>query len=186
MTTATARLTSAEFRELDLGEESRRDFLWDGEVIHVMPPHPPHVIILHFIAGILRGAFPGEGYTVLTEAPLELRDGYQPQPDVMVLRGPMTTWARRYPTPAEVVLLVEVADSSLGFDLVDKLREYATGGVPVYWVAEVRGQVLRRFTQPNPAISTYAVAERFGRGDQVPAGDVMIAVDDVFRALDAS
>ncbi len=183
MSTATARLTSAEFRALDLGEEARRDYLWDGEIVHVMPPRVPHSTVTYVIAKLLEILFPADAFMVWTEQPLALREGYEPQPDVMVLRGTPLTRGLHPPTLAEVVLVVEVADSSLVTDLARKAPGYAAEGISPYLVADVRGRRIVLFRDPDPAAGKYRRVDEFGRGDRVPVGETTIAVDDVFACL---
>ncbi|WP_230842451.1 Uma2 family endonuclease [Gloeobacter morelensis] len=66
----------------------------------------------------------------------------QPSPDVCVARGELKDYLERHPRPEDLLLVVEVADSSLGFDLGAKAAAYARAGVPTYWVLDVQGRAL--------------------------------------------
>ncbi|CAK0768276.1 putative restriction endonuclease domain-containing protein [Gammaproteobacteria bacterium] len=95
---------------------------------------------------------------VVCQGPLALPDS-EPQPDLMVLR--LEDYRRRLPEPADVLWLIEVADTSISHDRTRKLPLYARHGIPEVWlidlntrVAEVHrqpdGEVYRLVTRPNP------------------------------------
>ncbi len=176
MATATAQSATA--------EATRRDYLWAGEIVHEMPPNEPHSQVLYLIAYYLSAIFPRDAFTIRTEQPLALRPGYEPQPDLMVLKGSAVDRIEHRPTPDEVVLLVEIADSSLTNDLIKKAPEYAARGIQPYWVVDVRGRRVFTFANPDLAAGRYSTDAEYNRGDRIPVGDTaMIAVDDLFRGL---
>jgi len=186
MSTATARLTTAEYHELfDRGDLAvgPDDFLWDGEVIRPMPEKPPHISTLMHVFYLLQDRYPRADWTIMQDKPLELRDGHEPQPDIMVLRGPLSTYDYRLPRPADVELLVEVASTTLAFDVGTKLRGYAEAAIPHYWIADVQGRAILAFRGPDPATGTYREARAYVPGASVPLGAGAIAVNDVLGHL---
>jgi len=94
----------------------------------------------------------------------------QPEPDFTVVRGAERTYLSRYPSPADVGLMIEVANSSLLRDQRDKSRIYARGGIPCYWIANLTDQRLEVYTQPSgpTAVPAYAAFQIFQPGDTVP------------------
>ena len=92
------------------------------------------------------------------EAPINLRPldntTYRPEPDAAVLRQPVRTFLSRDPDPAEIALLVEVADTTLAFDLGEKALKYAQAGITEYWVLDIINRRLIVHREPG--------AERYG------------------------
>jgi Uma2 family endonuclease len=110
----------------------------------------------------------------------------EPEPDFAVTRGGEGEYDHRKPGPADVGLLVEVADSSLDRDRTDKARIYAGVGVPVYWIVNLvdrRVEVLTDPTGPAPD-PHYRTTRRFDPGTAIPVeldGTVVasIPVDEI-------
>jgi Uma2 family endonuclease len=69
--------------------------------------------------------------------PIVLDDASEPQPDFTLLRKPWHGYPNAHPRPADVFLLIEVADSSLEFDLGAKLELYARAGIREFWVVDL-------------------------------------------------
>ncbi|UFP95226.1 Uma2 family endonuclease [Gloeobacter morelensis MG652769] len=100
--------------------------------------HPQY--IQFFPISLLTAAF--AQFEVFTDRPVSLEERNQPSPDVCVARGELKDYLERHPRPEDLLLVVEVADSSLGFDLGAKAAAYARAGVPTYWVLDVQGRAL--------------------------------------------
>ena len=130
------RWTCVEFHNMgDRGMfEHRRVFLIDGELFEMPSPNPPHSTAKALVEETLRAAF-GVGFLIRTENPLVLGRSTDPVPDLAVVTGSVRDYARSHPTTA--VLVVEVADSSLGYDLGDKASLYAAAGIADYWVVDL-------------------------------------------------
>lgn len=121
----------------------RRVELVRGEVVVMSPVGEPHVTSVSLTADALKAAFGGRHY-VRVQAPLSLGT-IDPEPDVAVVRG----GPRDYTSPPTVALLVvEVADTSLYYDTTTKAEEYATAGIPEYWVIDLANRVMRVYRDP--------------------------------------
>jgi Uma2 family endonuclease len=83
------------------------------------------------------------------------------QPDLSVVRR--QRYRQAHPIPDDVLLLIEVSDSTLSFDLRTKVPLYARTGVPEVWVVDVNAGVIHRFRRPEG--SEYRVIEEFRSGD---------------------
>jgi Uma2 family endonuclease len=149
--------TVDEFHRLgDLGVfEGRRAMLIDGEIIEEGPMNPPHRMALELTDTAIRLAF-GPGWRFCVQMPLILGQTTDPEPDIAVIPGPVRG-VTAHPTTA--ALVVEIADSSLRYDLTDKMSLYAAGGIAEYWVVDVAGARLIVHRQPQPDS-----AQRFGHG----------------------
>jgi len=178
------RWTSAEFHRLiDAGfiREGSGAFLWDGEIIEPMARKRPHINAEKYLERILNTLYPDDAWTVDQDSTLFLRDGCEPQPDLMVLRGPRSRYHDRVPTPADVELLVEVAHSTYPFDAGEGLAAYARAGIAPYWIVNLAARRIEVYTDPDPGQGAYRSREDYGPGTTVPLGGHGVAVDDVVR-----
>jgi Uma2 family endonuclease len=89
----------------------------------------------------------------------------EPEPDLAVTIEPTTAYAARHPGPDDLVLAVEVADSSLEFDLTTKALLYARAGIRGYWVADIASRQVH--VHRNPAEDGYRSIERLVCGESV-------------------
>ena len=129
-----------------LAKEERIELL-DGEIIQMAPIGNRHLNSVDWLADLMHGAV-GSRAMVRVQGSIQLDDASAPEPDIAVIRrrsineiGPVL--------PSDVYLLVEVADSSLEFDLGEKLARYAAAGIPEVWVANLRARALVVHTEPE-------------------------------------
>jgi len=78
-------------------------------------------------------------------------------------------YADRHPLPADVLLLIEISDSSLHYDRTIKLALYARAGLPRYWIIDVKDRSVIEFTQPWQA--GYRSERRLRQGDRLALGE---------------
>lgn len=119
------------------------------------------------------------------QQPIQLSDLSVPEPDVSVILGsPDDEPADRHPAVAEVVLVVEVADSSLKQDRGDKLAKYAAAGIPVYWIVNLFDNQVEVYTQPEPDMYGFGSVRILTAGEtvslQLPDGETIeLPVDKI-------
>src|SRR4051794_38413782 len=97
--------------------------------------------------------------------PLQIQPRNQPQPDVMVLQSRADCYAEAHPTASDVFLLIEVADSSVEYDLETKAAIYAQAGIADYWVVnlvDTRLVVLRQLVD-----GSYRSLQTLSREDSI-------------------
>ena len=122
------------YQAADLGWlTNQRVELVDGKVIETAPQKDAHAFAVRLAASTLQRAF-GPDFTVLVQMPLNLGPNSEPEPDVALVRGSVRE-VRQHPTSAELVM--EVADSSLGYDRGRKAQLYASSGVREYWIVNL-------------------------------------------------
>jgi Uma2 family endonuclease len=157
--------------------------LLEGILVPKMSKSPLHRLGTVLLVDALRAVLP-TGWFVQSEQPVTLDDS-EPEPDATVVRGVPRDYAARHPGPADVGLVVEVADSSLRRDRENKKRIYARNGVPVYWIVNVADRLVEVFADPSGPVLTpdYATAATFGPADAVPVALGGVAVGAV-RAAD--
>ena len=139
--------TRAEY--FKLGERGffngRRVQLIFGEIVEMPKQNWPHVAGCRKTAELMERAFAGRGWVHRAE-PIDMTHS-DPQPDVAVIPGRFEDYTDH---PTTALLIVEVSDSTLNYDLTTKAELYATAGVPEYWVLDVTGRQLVVFRDPQP------------------------------------
>jgi hypothetical protein len=96
--------------------------------------------------------------------PIRLSDTSEPEPDVVVLAADAPQ--DRTPIPTDVLLLVEVAETSVEYDRSLKIPRYAAAGIPVAWVVDLQREVVDIFRHPDD--DTYAERQRYWQDDALP------------------
>ena len=86
---------------------------------------------------------------VYVQNPVRLSDWSEPQPDIMLLKPRSDDYYDSHPTPSDVLVLIEVADSSIDYDRKTKLPLYARNGIKEFWIIDLNAQRLERYNQPN-------------------------------------
>jgi len=121
----------------------------DGEIIEHLPPNPLHAALAGIVAALLKGVFEARGYCVREEKPIRLKEYFDPQPDVAVVRGRPRDYLERFPAPQEVALLVEIAESSLAYDRGRKRSAYAAAGIAEYWILDLEQAQVEGYREPS-------------------------------------
>lgn len=119
--------------------------LLGGQLVVAEPKGSPHSTAIALTAEALRAAF-GPGWLVRVQDPVALDDESEPEPDVVVVPGGPRDYLFEH--PARPAVLVEVAESSLGFDRGHKGSLYARAGVGDYWIVNLVDEVLEVYRRP--------------------------------------
>ena len=136
-----------------LGEDDRVELI-DGEIISMPPIGSPHGGRAKRLNQLLNAAV-GSRALVAVQDPLVLGERSEPEPDIALLRPRPDFYIDSHPGPADVLLLIEIADTSLAYDLRVKVPLYARHGIPEVWVIDVPHHRALRFTQPDPTAGGY-------------------------------
>jgi Uma2 family endonuclease len=166
-----ARFSVARYqRMIDAGILTSEDKveLLENYVALKMPSNPPHDGTIDLVKKALPTHIP-PGWMLRIQQTVVLSDS-QPEPDFAIVRGDERTYLTRHPGPADVGLIVEVADSSLLRDQREKARIYARGGIPCYWVVNLVDRQIEVSAQPSgptPA-PEYHSSQTYRPGDAVP------------------
>lgn len=129
-----------------LTEEDRIEFV-EGVLVPKMTRKPPHDSTLDCLEDAIRALLPAQ-WRLRSQKAIALSNG-EPEPDVAVVRGPARRYDDHHPTPAEIALVAEVADSSLDIDRGRKLTTYARHGLAVYWVVNLIDRRVEVYTDPE-------------------------------------
>ena len=142
--------------------------LLENYMVLKMSKNPPHDGTIDLVNECVRRVLPA-GWLLRCQQTVALSDS-QPEPDFSVVRGNVRTYLTRHPVPADVGLVIEVADSSLLRDQRDKTRIYARAGIPVYWIVNLVDRRVEVYTLPTgpTAVPTYGAFQTVQPGDAVP------------------
>lgn len=164
-----------------LAKEERVELL-DGEIICMAPIGNRHRSSVNWSADLVREPI-GRRAMVQVQAPIQLDDFTMPEPDIAVIRRRSVNDLAPV-LPPDVYLVVEVADSSLEFDLGEKLARYAAAGIPEVWIANLRAGELVVNTEPEGAIYTNVrVIPLDGRVSPQAFPDVVLELADFIPAV---
>lgn len=122
--------------------------LIEGEIVYkVSPQNRPHAIAVRRITKALFTSF-GPDYEYSIQLPISIEGDSDPEPDAVVMKSGAEELFETHPTPAVVILAVEISDSSLAFDRGRKLRLYARGGVQDYWIVNLVNRCVEVMSNP--------------------------------------
>jgi Uma2 family endonuclease len=158
--------------ELGLIPRDRRVFLSNGRLYEKMAKTKAHGSIGAAVTRAVDRRLP-DGWSLWPESTIVLNPTNAPLPDFAVVRsGDLLGRCapERYPGPADVGLLIEVAVTSLHDDLTTGLEQYARALIPVYWVVDVLGRRILVHTEPRVVDDRgeYARVETYRPGQSLP------------------
>ena len=142
--------------------------LIDGEVIDMAPIGTRHASAVKKLNALLSAAAGGSAI-VAVQDPLRLSDASEPEPDLMLLRPRADFYAHAHPGPADVLLLIEVSDSTAAYDRGIKLDLYARHGVTEVWIVDLDNDVVRFFRHGDGTAYTDITASETPRATPVAA-----------------
>lgn len=185
MAVATAPVTRHQFTVEDFKRMAEAGVLTDdarveliaGDIIDMSPINERHSGCVTALVDVL-GELVGRQISLHVQNPIRLSSTAMPQPDIAVLRR--GRYLRAHPTPADVLLVIEVSDSSRSYDRNVKLPLYAESGIPEAWIIDLVAETIERHTDPRGG--QYRQMAPAGRGETMastilPA--IVVPVDDI-------
>ncbi len=159
---------------------SDRVELIDGEILGMAPIGPRHAAVTARLYRRFDRAI-GDEVIVRLGNPVDLGDFSEPEPDLVLLRASSDDYVHAHPRPADILLLIEVSDSTLAFDRGTKRELCARFAINEYWVVDVNSQ--RIFVHRAPAGGFFLQMGEYGAGDSVAPlafPTVSLAVGELF------
>lgn len=161
------------------GEDDRLELI-AGEIVEMTPIGSRHAACVDRLARQLQQQT-GATTIVRVQSPIVLGADSEPQPDISVLRYRSDFYRDRHPGPGDVLLVIEVADTSIIIDRGTKLPLYARAGIAEVWIVDLTAAAVEVYRQPGP--EGYRETERVsgaGRlassslpGFAIPAADLV-------------
>jgi Uma2 family endonuclease len=138
-----------------------------GWIVEKMPQNPPHSSTITRLIRNLSGLVL-DGWCLRVQCPITLRDS-EPEPDVVIARGPEERYDATHPTPRDIALVIEVADSSLLDDRSTKASLYAGEKIVELWIVNLVTQNVEVHTNPRTGKDpTYKSRKEYTLADSVP------------------
>jgi Uma2 family endonuclease len=138
--------------------------LIDGEIVVMTPVGSRHAACVTSAArALIRAA--SDDAIVRSQAPVRLDLYYEPEPDLTLLRPRDDFYASRHPGPGDILLIIEIADSSIGYDRDVKASIFAMSAIAEYWIADLNANILLKYSLPNPG--GYQRIEECRRGQSI-------------------
>ena len=143
--------------EAGVFREGDRLELIQGEIIEMSPIGKRHATAVRRLNNLLARRLGEDEALVDAQNPVVLGDISEPQPDLVLLR-PRPDFYAEHPRPEDILLLIEVADTSLAYDREVKIPICARYGVPEVWIADLNGAAVEVYRQPTA--DGYSLVER--------------------------
>ena len=120
---------------------------------------------------------------VRCQDPISLPNHSEPEPDIAIVRLRSDDYVNSHPSPADIILVIEVADSSIKFDRDTKAPLYAAAGISEYWLVNLIDNHLEIYRQPEGSIYTSIQIITPPRSVSLPQfTDMMLDINDFFPA----
>ena len=161
-----------------LREDDRAELI-DGEVVRMAPIGERHAACVINLNDEFTSRSAGR-YVVSPQNPVRLSRHAELYPDLLVLRPPRSRYALGVPVPDDVLLVVEVSDTTLAADRQVKVPQYAAAGIPEAWLVNLPRRVIEVYAEPREG--RYQRVTVFRRGERITLRalpDIVIAVDDI-------
>ncbi len=176
------RFTVAEYyamAEAGILTEDDRVELIDGVIVEMSPAGSRHVGCVNLYTRWL-SQLVGDRAILQVQGSIHLDDDTEPQPDLALLRDRPDFYSSSHAEPSDVLLLIEVADSSVGYDRHEKLPRYARAGIPEVWLTILPERIIEAHTEPSGG--RYTHTRIFAPGDTITPGcfpDVALPVGEI-------
>jgi Uma2 family endonuclease len=150
-----------------------------GEVVNMARIGLRHASCVTNIQALLHESLNNQVATIMVQNPVLLPNESEPQPDVAVVKGHRSLYKERRPTVADLLLLVEVADSTLGTDRAIKVPLYAEAGIPEVWLVNLDKSLVEVYSRPEEGKYSNLSLVRRGETLALPGGlPGVISVDE--------
>jgi len=179
----TYRFTVDEYHrmaEAGVFHEDDRVELIAGQVVAMTPIGVAHAGCVNRLTTLF-APVAGSRATLSVQNPVILGEHEEPQPDFAVLRYRADGYGARHPRAEDVLLVIEVADTSVAYDRHTKMPLYARAGIPESWLVNLPDSVIEVYGEPGP--DGYRAIRRVGRGEklrpmilpdvEITAGDIL-------------
>lgn len=164
-----------------LTEDDRVELI-NGEILTMTPIGPEHISVTDKLSFFFIREL-GDRFTCRNQGPQATRDDSEPEPDFQLLRKRNDFYQKQHPTPDDVLLIIEVAESSLARDRGIKLALYASVGIREYWVIDLPRRSVIIHRDPDPATGEYQTISHAGAGEEIApqaAEDAKLKLDWLF------
>lgn len=164
-----------------LNEDDRVELL-DGVIFEMAPMAGPHIGGINRFTRILPAAI-GERAILQVQCPVRLDDSTEPEPDLALLRECADFYDSGPAGPEDVLLLIEVSDTTADYDRSEKLPRYARAGIPEVWISVLPEGIIEAHADPSGGV--YTRKSIYAPGDTITPGcfpDIALPVDRILSS----
>jgi Uma2 family endonuclease len=152
--------------------EGDRLELINGEIAEMSPIGRKHAVCVTRLNELFFSRLLGK-VQIWSQNPILLNNGSEPQPDLAILKRREDFYAEALPTPSDILLVIEVADSTIAYDREVKSPLYAAAGIPEMWLFDLNRKIIEGYSQPSTL--GYKRMQRYEQNDTFS----MLAFPDV-------
>jgi len=146
-----------------LGPDEKVELI-NGKIINMSPIGSKHAYCVKQLNKIFIALF-GDTHTIGIQDPIRLSDLSEPEPDLSLALGPDSKYIESHPSPSDILLLIEVADSSVDEDRDVKIPLYASSGIPECWIVNIPENKIEVYKSPKH--NTYQLKEEYLPGQSI-------------------
>lgn len=183
VSTQIRQLTTAEYygmMESGIIREGERVELISGQIFTMAAKGTRHTVSTSRLLKSLLVLI-GERAIVRCQDPITLPDNSEPEPDIVIAKLRSDDYLNSHPSPADIILAIEVADSSIKFDRETKAPLYAAAGISEYWIVNLIDDRLEIYRQPEGDIYTSIEIIKPPRSIGLPQfSDITLDISDLF------
>lgn len=158
--------------------EDERIELWEGVLVKKSPKGIKHRNSTYLASTFFQEKF-GRNIVTQSQNPIRLDDFSEPEPDIVLAKAPLSNYALRHPAPKDILLVMEIADSSVVIDR-QKAQKYAENGIVQYLILNLNTNEIEEYREPDAEgyrfKQTYTKDESF---NLVAFPDVSVKVSDL-------
>jgi Uma2 family endonuclease len=158
--------------------EDEKIELWEGVLVKMSPKGIKHRNSTYLVSTFFQEKF---GRNVITQSqdPIRLDDFSEPEPDIVLAKAPLSNYVLRHPSPKDILLVMEIADSSVAIDR-QKAQKYAENGIAQYLILNLNTNEIEEYR--NPSAEGYRFKQTYTQDESfklVAFPDVSIKVSDL-------
>ncbi len=165
--------------EVGILKPTDRVELINGEIIQMSPIKSLHASVVDTLSAELNFQLRGKAI-IRTQNPIRINQYSEPEPDIGIAKFKKDKYRAYHPTPEDVLLIIEIADTTLMKDRTIKKQLYAEAGIPEYWIVNLKEQEIEVYREP--AGKTYSESSTIRPGENITSAniDFELAVDILF------
>ena len=155
--------------------------LLNGQIIDKMPKGTKHTSVTRFITKYFYRIFNDE-VVIQVQDPIRLNDFSEPEPDIVLAQIDENNYTERHPKPEDILLIIEVSDSTLYFDRNEKGLAYSRAGIGQYLLVNVENNTIEDYRKPGD--DGYGMKQTYKTGDKfslLAFPQIEIAIEDFLQ-----
>jgi len=153
--------------------------LLNGEIVEMSPISPNHAAAVKRVSTLLHRRV-ADDVTISVQDPIQLDDFSEPQPDIALLKSREDFYKQAHPKPADILLLIEVAESSALRDRLVKSPAYANASIAELWIIDLQQNLIELYT--DPLNGAFQLVQKVLRGETLSPRllpSLVVKVEDI-------